>query len=459
MRHRITHLTAGFLLLFTTLSAQEAPGVLELSLDEAKQYALEHNKTMKNAELDKVIAQKSIWEAISQGLPQVSASFDYANFFNYSIPFSFGGGGTPPDFDGSKLDDGDKEILKLMTPSGPTVINFKDQATAKLQVSQLVFSGQYLIAIQTAKIAREISDQAVEKTEVEIKKMVAGTYYLTLLTEQMRDILMENLANMEKTMKHTRAMVEVGIAEETDADQLSVAYSQLDNALKSVQRNVELSYNMLRFQLGVGAESDIKLKDNLMGFMEKANADALLSQQFEITSNIDYRLLSSQEKVSEKMVALEKSSYLPTLVAFYNYNAKIRTTDFDITPPHMIGVNLNWPLFTSFGRNAKVDKAKIELNKVQNQKEMLTDQLELQAKQLRFNLVSAMENYNTQKKSVEVAQRVYKSMENKYSQGMASSLELTQANDNLLKSQNNYVSAAIDVLNAKLELDKLYSNL
>lgn len=456
MRHRITHLTAGFILLFTTLTAQE-PIVLELTLDEAKQYALEHNKTMKNAELDKVIAEKSIWEAISQGLPQVSASFDYANFFNYSIPFSFGGGGTPSDLDPTTLDEGDQEI----TPSGPPamVINFKDQATAKLQVSQLVFSGQYLIAIQTAKIVREISDQAVEKTEVEIKKMVAGTYYLTLLTEQMRDILMENLANMEKTMKHTRAMVEVGMAEETDADQLSVAYSQLDNALKSVQRNVELSYNMLRFQLGVGAESEIKLKNSLNDFMEKANADAVLSQPFEITSNIDYRLLSSQEKVSEKMVSLEKSSYLPTLVAFYNYNAKIRTTDFDMTPPHMIGVNINWPLFTSFGRNAKVDKAKIELNKVQNQKEMLTDQLGLQAKQLRFNLVSAMENYNTQKKSVEVAQRVYKSMENKYSQGMASSLELTQANDNLLKSQNNYVSAAIEVLNAKLELDKLYSNL
>ncbi len=83
----------------------------------------------------------------------------------------------------------------------------------------------------------------------------------------------------------------------------------------------------------------------------------------------------------------------------------------------------------------------------------------MQEKQLRYNLVNANLQYKSQKENVEVSKRVYASMENKFRQGMASSLELTQANTLYLQAENNYVSALMNLLQTKLALDKLLNNM
>jgi outer membrane protein len=89
----------------------------------------------------------------------------------------------------------------------------------------------------------------------------------------------------------------------------------------------------------------------------------------------------------------------------------------------------------------------------------VTDQLLMQEKELRFNLQSAWEQYNLQKENVELASRVLQSFKNKYNQGVASSLELTQANNNYLAGQNNYLSALMNLLQTKVAFDKLMNNL
>jgi len=90
---------------------------------------------------------------------------------------------------------------------------------------------------------------------------------------------------------------------------------------------------------------------------------------------------------------------------------------------------------------------------------MVSDQLLIQEKQLRYNLVSANEQYVSQKENVEIAERVLDSFENKYNQGMASSLDLTQANNNYLTAQNNYIQALMNLLQTKVAFDKLMNKL
>ena len=89
----------------------------------------------------------------------------------------------------------------------------------------------------------------------------------------------------------------------------------------------------------------------------------------------------------------------------------------------------------------------------------MVDQLLLQEKQLRYNLVNANLQYQSQKDNIEVSKRVYASMENKFKQGMASSLELTQSNSLYLQAENNYVTSLMNLLQTKLALDKLLNNL
>ncbi|MFB6317188.1 TolC family protein [Saccharicrinis sp. FJH54] len=452
------------------LSAQDR---MDLSLDEAKSYALEHNKTVQNAELDKELAKKSVWEAISSGLPQVSASFDYTNFFNYEFAFTFGGSTTSPEVLQSIREqaqtnypdanfstiDANNYITQQIQSMANSTISMKNQASAKLQVSQLIFSGQFLVGVQSAKLAKELMEKSYNKTESDVTNLIISSYYNTLITQESIRILKENIGNMDKIVSQTQAMVDAGMAEQIDADQLKITSVQLKNSLKTMERNLEMNYNMLRFQLGVEPGTPLNLTTTLDDAINGEEVVKATLSPFVIENNIDYQLFKGQEDVQEKQVMLQKSAYLPTVSAFYTYNAKIITTDFDINPPHTIGFSLNLPLFTSWNRQTKVQKAEIQLDKVRNSKAMLEDQLNMQSEQLKYNLKTAIENYNLQKENVEVAKRVYDTYNRKYNEGVISSLELTQSNSTYLEAESNYIQSVMSMLQAKLALDKLNNNL
>jgi outer membrane protein TolC len=134
-------------------------------------------------------------------------------------------------------------------------------------------------------------------------------------------------------------------------------------------------------------------------------------------------------------------------------------SDMKWYPSSMVGMQLSVPIFASGQRYTNIQKAKIELEKARNNKEMISDQLSLQDKQLRYNLENANLQYRSQKANVEVSKRVYVSMENKFKQGVASSLDLTQANSLYLQAENNYISSLMNLLQTKLALDKLLNNM
>jgi outer membrane protein TolC len=180
---------------------------------------------------------------------------------------------------------------------------------------------------------------------------------------------------------------------------------------------------------------------------------------FDITGNINYQLMESQELLAQKQVDMQFWSFTPTIAGFYSYTRKFKVSGFDFAPNHVAGLSVSVPLLTSGTRILKVAQAKKELDIAQRNKEMVRDQLALQEKQQLFDFQSALENYSTQKENVEIANRVYTSMQNKYKQGMASSLDLTQANSNYLTAENNYLSAVLTLLQANTSLEKLYNTL
>ncbi|MEN8229514.1 MAG: TolC family protein [Bacteroidota bacterium] len=459
---------------------QEPADELVLNLQEAVDYAISYNKSLKNARLEVERSRHRVWESIAQGLPQLDGAVDYMTYFNYELAFSFGGGAMPdftPDelqvamdqtqaaFPGSTPTDIYRHqagnyydgVLQSMLP--PTTILMSDQATAKLQLSQLIFSGQYIVGIQTAKLAQKISEQNLEFNELNIKESVINAYYLVLITEESLDILEQNLENLQETMEQTENMFNAGMAEQTDVDQIRITVNQLDNSRNALRRNLELNYNMFRFQLGLEANVGLRLTDKLESLFISLQPETALTIPFSIENNVTYQIMKSQEEVNKKLLELEHWNYAPTLAGFYNYNAKIMTTGFDMTPNHLAGLSLAVPIFSSGMRKARVDQARIDYDMSQLNRSILEDQLQLQEKQIKYNLQSSMENFFTQKENVEVAQRVVNSYRRKFEQGMASSLDLTQANSNYLDAESNYLSAIMEVMNAKLQLDKLMNNL
>ncbi len=480
MKRKILITIGSALMISAAIRSQEPADELILDLQGAIDYAVSYNKSLQNARQEVERSRASIWESISQGLPQVDGVVDYSTYFNYELEFSFNAGGgtdftqeqleqawnatvekfpgaTPADLYPYSLGSYYEGQLQSMVP--PTTILMSDQSTARLQVNQLVFSGQYIVGIQTAKLARLISEQNLEFNELNVKEAVINAYYLVLITEESLDILQGNLDNLEETLEQTRNLYRTGMAEKTDVDQIRITVSQLVNSRNALERNLELNYNMLRFQLGLEANVGLRLTDNLQSLFDEMQPETAVTLPFSMENNATYQIMKTQEEINKKLLSLEKWNFAPTLAGFYNYNAKILTTGFDMNPNHLAGLSLAVPIFSSGMRKARVDQARIDYDMAQRNRDILEDQLMLQEKQFKYNLQSSLENLYTQSENVEVAQSVYDSYRRKFEQGMATSLELTQANSNYLDAESNYLNAIMDVMNAKLQLDKLMNTL
>jgi len=462
MNYRL--IVVGALFLGSCFMANAQENTYTVSMKEAQDYALDRNKQLQNVRNDVQIATEQFKQARGQGLPQINGSLDYMTNFNYEAMFNFGGGGesTPPDINYNVLDPGDYEILKLLqSMSGPSATSIKmtDQSNAQIQVSQLIFGGQYWIGLETAKIAQILAQQNVKLTELDVLENVANTYQLILATENIMKVIDRNINNLEDIKQHTQNMYAAGMAEQTDVDQISISLSGLKNQQNAMQRSIRLNYNMLRYQMGVDFNKEIVLTDSLSTIMTALETSTGLTMEFNIVQNPSYQIIETQVEMQEKMIDMEKWAYAPTLTGFYSYTKKIMTSGFDLSPNNAAGLNLSIPIFSSGVRKANLSKARIELDKANRTKEMLSEQLQLQNNQLRYELTNAYENYNTQKNNVSVAERVLSSIQNKYKQGLVSSLDLTQANTNYLLAESNYLNSAIDLMQSNLKLEKLYNNL
>lgn len=416
------------LLLFGRVSARER---LTLDLEAAKERALNFNRTIKNSGLSVDQSQEKLWETIAAGLPQVNAGADYTNALGAEISIQF-----------------DENMPATKIPIKPTS-NFN------LQVGQLIFSGSYLIGIQTAKLARQLSEKSLKKTEQEVVSQVVEGYYLVLISEESVNILRNNTENLQEIYRKTEPLVRVGMMEKVELDQLSVQVNSLLNAIRSAERQLELAKNLLRVQLGVPAETELELTQTLSDFIDDDELTMEFNPVFEPEQNVDFQLLKVQEEMTEKMITMQQASYLPTVTGFYNYTEKILKPAFDMSPKHLVGLQMNIPVFSSGERRSKVRQAKIDLETTRNSKALLEEQLDIQYKQLQFNLASALESYQTQKKNVEVSREVYQNLRRKYEQGMISGLELTTADSNYLQAESEYLTSILEVLQSQNALEKL----
>ena len=424
--------------------AQADSAELKLSLREAQDYAIKHNKMVISSRMDVEASKIALWETISNGLPQVSLAGTFTD--NLKLMTTL----LPGDFFGRP---GEKV---------PVTFGSQFNSGATVQASLLLFNAPFYIGIETTKLARKLSEQSLEKSEQDTKEAISSAYYLILVSEKSLQILDENISDLNETLKSTKVMYAAGMAEATDVDQMVSNVTMVENTRSSMQRTIEFNYNLLRFQLGVPYNTGITLTETLESLTSEINVEALLLQQFDHTQNVDYQLIASQEKMSALNLKTQKASVLPTLAGFYSYGTNgmgDKIGEQRWFQNSMAGLQLSIPIFGSGQIYSKIRKAQVNLEKARTTKGMVKDQLFLQEKQLRYNLANANQQYKSQKDNVEVAKRVYASMENKYKQGMASSLDLTQANSLYLQAENNYISALMSLLQTKTALDKLLNNM
>ncbi len=431
MKKRVLITLIAFFIPWIVQAQQVPSGPQSLSLEEAIRFAVEHNKELQTSQMDIELRDAMITEAISQGLPQINGTLDYSTNFRH----------------------------KMSMPGSTQTTTLEDQSTASLSVSQLLFSGQWIIGLQTSKIAKSITTQQVGITEQDIKETVYNSYYTILVSERLTETVKQNLDNMSEIETHTTNMYKAGTAEVTDVDQIKITVGLLKNSLLAMERTIDVNYNLLRLQLGLQAGTQIHLTDNLNDFLHEDNFLKLSLQDFDINKNTQYQLMQTQEDLQKKMVVLKKMAYTPTLSARYGYTHRLIEPSLDFSPKHSATITMNIPVFSGLQRKAQLDQEKISLEQSTLTKSFLEDQLFLQEEQLKFTLKNTLEDYNLQKENIRVAKKVLENYQHKYNAGVVSSLDLTQANNNYLQAENNYTSACLNLLQSQTQLEKLYNEL
>ena len=400
---------------------------LELTLEEAQDYAVENNRSLQNASLQVRQAYAARWQTIATMLPQVNASLDYSDMCGYVM---------------------DLGAFPIAMPASGTI-----GITASIALS-----GSQIMGALLNNLSIEMNSITEKKSESDLRNTTSYIYMSILAMEETVGLLDNNLKNLQKLYEMTQHSVLVGVAEQTDADQISVQVSGMENQINTTKRSLEMLYNSLALQLGCGVEKEIVLTQTLDDLLDSESMVSLLHTDFDLERNYDYQLLKKNTELSKKQITLAAMDYVPTLSAYYQYSAKKYFSDemtMNMTPPNAIGVTLSVPIWSSGQRAAAITEKKLAYRAAQNTMDDTEDQLLVQDRQLRYNLASSYENYTTQKKNIEVSQKVFDNISNKFEHGYASSLEVTNASTTLLTAQSNYIQALLEMVNSHIELKKL----
>jgi len=433
------------------LGAEEPAAALAFSLLQAQEYAVRQSTETRNSRIDVAMARKKIWETTASGLPQVNAALSYRD--NLKIPTTL----IPARFIDPDAGEGEFIGLKFGT---------QHNATLDVTASQLVFNGSYIVALQASKVYLRLAENQQEKKEIDVRETVANTYHLVLLAEKNREILRSSLGNLRRTWQETDAMHRAGFLELTAVDQLQLAVSDLENTLATTERQVETAYRLLKLQMGVDPDRPVELSDTLASLLAAMDAGLPDAGGFELARHIDFRVMETQERSMAMLLKREKAEYLPTVTAFFSLSQSAMRDRFnffskggDWYPATILGLSLSLPVFTSGSRPARVAQARLELEKTQNLKRQVADSLKLALAQARSDFVAALERERNTAQMAALAQRIFDDTHVKFSQGLAGSLELTQAHNQYLNAESGHSQAVVQLLDSRLRLDKALNRL
>ncbi len=411
----------------------------DFSLKQAQDYAVEHYYESVNAGLDVQKSKAKIWELTALGLPQVNAlgGYRFAKDLEFNVLL-------PP---------GDPGFLAAFAADNIT--------QGKIEATQLIFDGSYIVGLQASKKYLEFSQVGKEKTDNDVRANVASSYYLVLISDENISVLDGSFENLEVSIKETKALVDQGFLDATELDQLELMKSDLESSLQSAKFTKEVAIKMLKLNMGIDFSSSVNLSDSLSGITEQIDLDVLLSKQFDQESNPDLKVLEIQRDLKKLDLKRYKAQRLPIIAGYYQAQTTAYQFDWDWLnnaswyDAQNIGLSISVPLVSSGKQGSIIKQARLELTKMENSLSYAQNAISIQFKNAQNNLNIKNGNLQNTKRSLALAQKIYDRTALKQKEGLASSFELSQMKNQVLQSQGKYIQALFDLLNAKADLDKL----
>jgi outer membrane protein TolC len=437
------------LIILSLILAFASFGQSSFSLEEAIKYAVKNHSNMKNANLELENALQKINETIAIGLPQISGEAQFQNFIEIPttvVPAS--------------------SFNPMAAPGEVSELQFGTEfnTSASLSASQIIFNGSYLVGLKTSKVFKSVSEFNKVKTELDVKENVLKAYYGVLAAEKTVAALTDIDATSQKIYDDTKVMYEQGLIEEDNVTQLSLNVLTAKNSLRAANRQLQDAKIYLKLQMGMKLTDVISLTskfDNVITTMD-VNGSEVTS---DVSQNINYLMMNQQLKLGALNVQYEKSKYLPTLSAFISHSQQAMGNEFNAFsggtwyPTSVWGLNLAVPIFSSGMRRAVVNQASISLLQTENNLSELKKGLSVQTSLAKSNYDNAFDTYTTSKEAVKISKKIYNNYQYKFKEGLITSLDLSQIQTQYLSAETQYIQAIYNLINAKIELDKITNKL
>lgn len=435
--------TTAFLF-FLSFAAFSQEKILTFTLPEAVQFAVENNFNTKNSRIDAEIYKKRAFEIITEGLPQLFVDAQYQH--NVKLPVSI----VPGEFIGQP---NDVEIA-FGTPHNVNV---------DFMVNQLLVDGRYFIGLKANRTLKAMGNEQVRISEVDVINEVTKAYYAGLVTQESIKLVKKNLQNLQDQLHEAEETYKSGLIEELDVDRLSLQLANMQSAERKAQLQFELAKSMLKYHMGIDYLVDIVLTDNLEALITDASFDPDAAFNFE--SRPEFRLMSLQWNMRGYDAQRTRAAYLPSLNAFADYSFNAQRQQFDVFDFNQKwfniafwGVQLHVPIFDSYKNGSVYQQKRLEQQKIKNQIDDFKQKANLQTIQTRTDYKTAKDDFENQKKNLDLAQKIYDKVKIKYEEGVGSSIELAQAETELTTTQSNYINSMYELLSKKSELMKALGN-
>jgi outer membrane protein len=432
--------------------AQQAPPdtlhTHNYSLAECINYAYQHQDSVVNAGLDVKSAGYKVKETIGQGLPQISGTAQFQDYLRLPVTLV------------------DVSSFESTVPKGtlaPFKLGLNYQTTAALNLTQKIFDGNYLVGVKASKTYKELYERSLTRSRIEANVSVTKAYYQVLVSDEQIKLLDANIKQLKQQLDQTTAENKQGLAEQIDVQRLTVQYNNLVTSRDNTVRLLELNNELLKFQMGMAITDELTLTDKL----ENINFNDAIANSSDTSfyhNRIEYSLLETQKRLNEYDLKSKKAQYLPSLSAFANYGTSFQNNSFGNLysanyPSSYIGLTLNVPIFSGFQHLNQVRESKIAIIKTENDLFNLRNGIGLQANKARITYINGLQSLKSQKENMGLAEEVLRVAKIKYSQGVGSSIEVTQAQTDLDSADNSYIQSLYDALISKVDLDQAYGRI
>ncbi len=408
---------------------------LELVIETARV----HNKNLQISRNTIAISEQKNKEAKANLIPKITANADYKYFIDLPyqlMPLSVFGGA-----------EGKFKEARFGVPHN---IN------ANLQLSMPLYNSQAYGAIQTTKIASELTDLQYRKTEEQIYFEISNLYYNAQILHHQLAFIDSNLINATGLLKNIQLLKDHQLAKGTDVSKVKLQLAQISAQKESVYSKYQQVLNALKYTMGIPISQDLQIQLDIQ--YQKAG-------EYSSSALLDVEIIQAQYRLLGSELNTLKNSKLPSVSLFGTYGS----TGFGYTkkpdsflkfyPLGFAGIQLSYPLFNGTVTRLKINQKKLELRNSELQLDLISGQNSLQAENSKLQRRVAEKSVETSEAQIKLAQTIYDQSVLQQKQGTASLTDVLLADNALREAQQSYLSAVIDYLKADLELKKVTGNI